>query len=166
MFWFGCFVVVVAELWSTLWVHSSGTETGSPGDVTQISLFFWFRTKSTCAVVPLCLVVRPLARRSSCAGETSFLAGKRRKLAAEKATSAEVKREVETSARLLVQEVVYLYGIQLKSKKSFEVTEEKEKLSKRLQRKSYNDVSVEGLRLLKGRHRKNLLYFVESSIES
>ena len=158
---------MVAELWSTLWVPSSGTETGSPGDVTQISLFFRFRTKSACAVVPLCLVVRPLARHSSCAGETSFPEGKRRKLAAEKATSAEVEREVETSTRLLVQEVVYLYGIQLKStKKSLEVTEEKEKLLKRLQRKSYNDVSVEGLRLLKGRHRKNLLYFVESSIES
>ena len=96
-----------------------------------------------------------------------FLKGSERKLAAEKATSAEVEKEVETSTRLLVQEVVYLYGIQLKStKKSLEVTEEKEKLLKRLQRKSYNDVSVEGLLLLKGRHRKHLLYFVESSIES
>ena len=69
--------------------------------------------------MPLCLVVRPPARHSSCAGETSFPEGKRRKLAAEKATSAEVEKEVETSTRLLVQEVVYLYGIQLKSTNYF-----------------------------------------------
>ena len=118
---------------------------------------------SACALAPLCHSPRSCSQLEAAA---TALPDKERKLQ-EQLTPREEKRQIEVEHRLLVREAVYLLGVQLKQKgkKSIEATAAKRDWEEKLNKQSFNNVSLLALERLEGRNRERFVYYLEEGFE-